>query len=297
MPDNIKSFQEIIGGLESLHITDILNAEHPSYTFKTEEYNLLIIRFFELNDEGLKGISVPYVIQKNGLYRYNRKENNFIELKDHTEILTFVEKYLQYSEWVVKKYIEETDELEDGLYTRKIPSIFLDVWFDLKKDLTRVDRILERADEVLKEYHALYGKNKDFSHDLLVDIIEHIERYQRLASLNAAKLDTLYSYYNSLKNDKINNNIYALTVLSGVFLPLNLVVGFFGMNTENLFFSANPAGTINVFSILIGMFIILLVLFPIAKLVEQYILQRLLGRFSLYNKLVRNIKKITTISE
>jgi len=69
------------------------------------------------------------------------------------------------------------------------------------------------------------------------------------------------------------------------------------MNTENLFFSGNPAGTLNVVNILIGLFILLLILFPVVKLLERYILQRILGRFSLYNKLVGSIKKITTISE
>jgi len=75
------------------------------------------------------------------------------------------------------------------------------------------------------------------------------------------------------------------------------VVGFFGMNTENLFFTGNPSGTVTVFTILIGLFILLLTLFPLVKFLERYILQRILGRFSLYNKLVGGIKKITTISE
>lgn len=293
----IKKFQDVTSSLEHLHTTDIQNPQHPSYIFKTQSYNLLIIRFFELDDDGLKGVSTPYVIQHANIFRYNRNDNNFTQLKDHNELLASIEKHLHQSESIVKKYVEETDKLEDGLYTRKIPAIFLDVWFDLKKDLTRVDRILERANEVLLEYRTHYGKDEAFPHHALSDIIEHIVRYQRLASLNAAKLDTLYSYYNSLKNDKINNNIYALTVLSGVFLPLNLVVGFFGMNTENLFFSGNPAGTLNVVNILIGLFILLLILFPVVKLLERYILQRILGRFSLYNKLVGSIKKITTISE
>ena len=297
MLNNIKSFEEITSSLDNLHVVDIQNAEHPSHMFKTDKYDLLIIRFFELDKDGLKGVSSSYLIKNDGIYEYEIGENNFLQLEGHHSIINSIESRLRQSEFIVKKYVEETDKLEDGLYTRKISSIFLDVWFDLKKDLTRVDRILERAGDVLKEYALTYGKEKGFPQDSLSDVLEHIERYQRLASLNTAKLDTLYNYYNSLKNDKINNNIYALTVLSGVFLPLNLVVGFFGMNTENLFFSGNPAGTVNVFTLLIGMFMALLVLFPLAKLAEQYILQKLLGRFSLYNKLVGNIKKITTMGE
>ncbi|MBN2781781.1 MAG: hypothetical protein JXQ66_00905 [Campylobacterales bacterium] len=291
MQHEIKKFEEVTNLVDALHIKDIKNPEHQSYIFKTQTYELLIVRFVELDDDGLKGVSTPYLITKDGIFRYNRALDNFSKLKNHLELLNSITKHLQHCEWLVKKYIEETDTLEDGLYTRKIPSIFLDVWFDLKKDLTRVDRIFERVEEVLIDYNDIYRQNTNFPHDDFSNIIEHIRRYQKLANLNAAKLDTLYSYYNSLKNDKINNNIYILTVLSGIFLPLNLVVGFFGMNTENLFFAGDQNGTLNVVSILIGMFITLLVLFPIAKFIERALLQKVLGRFSLYNKLVKNIKK------
>lgn len=297
MEKNIKSFEEITALLDKLHVSDIQNSEHSSYLFKTETYALLIIRFFELDDDGLQGISTPYLIIDSAIYMYNRAKHHFIQMDTHTSLITSIEKRLRQSEWLVKRYIEETDKLEDGLYTRKIPSIFLDVWFDLKKDLTRVERILDRADEVLQEYMLYYEKEENFPKESLINILEHIGRYERLASLNATKLDTLYSYYNSLKNDKINNNIYALTILSGVFLPLNLVVGFFGMNTENLFFSGNPEGTLNVVNILIFMFISLLVLFPLARALEHFVLQKILGKFSLYNKLITKIKKITTIQD
>lgn len=41
--------------------------------------------------------------------------------------------------------------------------------------------------------------------------------------------------------------IYILTIISAVFLPLNLVVGFFGMNTSGLpFTDSETNGTLNV---------------------------------------------------
>jgi len=297
MQNNIKSFEEVTSSLDKLHLDDIKNPDHSSHLFKTTKYTLLIIRFFELDGEGLKGVSTPYLFLENAIYIYNRDENNFLQIANHEALMHSIEIELRQSELLIKKYIQESDLLEDGLYTRKIPSIFLDVWFDLKKDLTRVERILDRADEVLQEYMSDFGKSENFPKESFINIIEHIGRYQRLASLNTAKLDTLYSYYNSLKNDKINSNIYALTVLSGVFLPLNLVVGFFGMNTENLFFSGNPEGTLNVVNILLFMFATLLILFPLVKFLERYVLQRVLGKSNLYNKLISNIKKITTIGE
>ena len=292
-----QSVNDLAFKIDPLHLKDMNNPEHSSYFFTTERYQLLIERLFELDEEGLKGVSTPFLISDENMYMYDINAKNLIVMEEkHLTVADLIQQKLDKSEHLVKKYIEEIDKLEDSLYMRKIPSIFLDLWFDLKKDLTRIDRIFARADETLKEYAAFYGESREFPKELYINLIEHIGRYQRLANLNSAKLDTLYNYYNSLKNDKINNNIYILTVLSGVFLPLNLVVGFFGMNTQNLFFSDNPSGTVYVVSILTGMLVILLLAFPLVQIIERSILRRLLGRFSLYNTLIENIKKITKIN-
>ena len=41
----------------------------------------------------------------------------------------------------------------------------------------------------------------------------------------------------------MNRLIYLLTIISAIFLPLNLLVGFFGMNTSDLPFAQGDGGT------------------------------------------------------
>lgn len=293
MKTNIFDFLTVTESLDPLHVKDIQNVEHPSYYFSTQDYDLLIIRLFEIEDDELHGISIPYLIQGDNFFRYDRTQNHFVQYASSKDMLRSIELNSKKAERLVKRYIDEIDNLEDALYSRKIPAIFLDLWFDLKKDLTRIDRMLDRIGAILKEFTEENEENEDFPDDAMSNIIEHIERYQRLANLHTHKLDTLYSYYNSLKNDKINNNIYVLTILSGIFLPLNLVVGFFGMNTQNLFFTNNPDGTYNVLFILALLFIILLIIFPVARIVHGYFLQKILDKFHIYNKIVSKIKKLT----
>jgi magnesium transporter len=290
---NIFDFLTVTESLDPLHVKDIQNIEHPSYYFSTPDYDLLIIRLFEIEDDELLGVSIPYLIKRDEFFRYDRTQNHFVQYTSAKDMLRSIELNSKKAERLVKRYIDEIDNLEDALYSRKIPSIFLDLWFDLKKDLTRIDRMLDRIEIVLKEFTEENEENEDFPDDTMSNIIEHIERYQRLANLHTHKLDTLYSYYNSLKNDKINNNIYVLTILSGIFLPLNLVVGFFGMNTQNLFFTNNPDGTYNVLFILALLFLILLIIFPVARIVHGYFLQKILDKFHIYNKIVSKIKNLT----
>lgn len=289
---------EIFPRIDPLHQQDIDNKEHTSIFFKTFRYSLLVARFFRLGDEELVGVSTPFLIFDDEMYQYDREHDSFIEMKEgFHSIHASIEQVLHQNEELIERYVEEVDRLEDSLYTRKLSPIFLDVWFDLKKDLTRMDRLFERTEEAMRAYMQHYVERENFPMDECLNIIEHIRRYQRMAGLNTIKLDTLYNYYNSLKNDKINNNIYTLTILSGIFLPLNLIVGFFGMNTEGLFFSGNAEGTMNVIWILGMLFFLLLAIFPLVRLIEHYILSKILGRFNLYHNLVDNIKKFSLFNK
>ncbi len=48
------------------------------------------------------------------------------------------------------------------------------------------------------------------------------------------------------ENEKMNRLIFLLTIISAIFLPLNLIVGFFGMNTSGLPFTEGANGTLSV---------------------------------------------------
>lgn len=285
-------FQTIADQLDALHIKDILNPKHPSYYLETNSYQLLIVRFFTIEYDELEGLSIPYILKNNMIYRYDRNTSDFVVYNSLSDLLRSIELHSKKAERLIEHYLDEIDNLEDALYSRKIPTIFLDLWFDLKKDLTRIDRMLDRIYTVLQDFAEIHIHEENFPHDMMSNILEHTQRYQRLANLHTMKLDTLYSYYNSLKNDKINNNIYVLTILSGIFLPLNLIVGFFGMNTQNLFLNQDPDGTMKVVFILGAMFLILLGVFPIAKITHRYILQKVLNKFHIYNKIVSKFKTL-----
>jgi magnesium transporter len=87
----------------------------------------------------------------------------------------------------------------------------------------------------------------------------------RSATLQLSKLDYLYSFYNAKSNDKMNKMIYILTIISAIFLPLNLIVGFFGMNTTSLPFSSGNFGTHYVVTIMLSLIIITSVIVQIRR--------------------------------
>lgn len=64
------------------------------------------------------------------------------------------------------------------------------------------------------------------------------------------RLNELHLLMSSIKNEKINQSLYFLSILSAIFLPLNLIVGFFGMNTNDLFLSNVKNATWYVFALI-----------------------------------------------
>jgi magnesium transporter len=78
------------------------------------------------------------------------------------------------------------------------------------------------------------------------DLVENLERIQILSKSSIEKLDNLYSFYRAKADEKMNQIMFILTIISAVFLPITLVTGYFGMNTGGLPLLDDPLGTLKV---------------------------------------------------
>ena len=134
---------------------------------------------------------------------------------------------------------------------------FMADWIVLKRDILFIQRILTRTSDMLLVMVNHYRETTDFPMNHYIDLHEHMERIINSATHQLSKLDYLYNFYSARSNDKMNKMIYILTIISAVFLPLNLLVGFFGMNTSGLpFTSSDQAGTIKVVSLMLSLSIL-----------------------------------------
>ena len=75
-------------------------------------------------------------------------------------------------------------------------------------------------------------------HDQIIararDVIEHIERVVHHARRLEQSAETVVQIHFSAQGNRTNDIMRTLTALTAVFLPLNLITGFFGMNFEFL---------------------------------------------------------------
>jgi Mg2+ and Co2+ transporter CorA len=66
------------------------------------------------------------------------------------------------------------------------------------------------------------------------DVLEHIERVVHHVRRLEQSVETAVQMHFSVQGSRTNDIMRTLTVLTAIFLPLNLITGFFGMNFDAL---------------------------------------------------------------
>lgn len=287
------SFDELLSPLNK----EAKDLFHPSDRVSTfEEYDnfkVLVLRRVILRDEKLSFLAECFVLFPSHVYYYDREEDQFCLLENSiVSMSSLLEGFYRENRNIMNGYFAEIERLEECLFDRKIPQYFMDLWFNVKRDLSRLENFYYRNiaiyREFLKRAEQELGNHLDDFKD-----IEHTIQFQstHIATFKG-RLDSLHHYFVSVKNERMNKTLLMLTVISGVFLPLNLIVGFFGMNTPGLYLSNDPEGSYKVLLLLGSVLIFCLVGIKLVRMVDQFFLRLFLGRFDFYKKLSTRISEL-----
>jgi magnesium transporter len=268
------------------HLDYIKKSDSPSAFFIEDNYSLISIRLVDINDDGINYLTKGYLKFINTIFYFDAEKNDFVKLEGgfkgvYNEIYPYYEKLNR----LIEYYTDQIDELEDGLFDREFPAHFMDIWFNLKKDLSRIFRYYKRNHVVIGKILKVHEGNEFFPDFYFKKLKEELIHNISNVDSNLNRLDNLHHYHSSIKNDRLNKDIYFLTFLSAIFLPLNLAVGFFGMNTEGMFFKDNPDGTYKVVFIMSISLILSLIGVKLVKVIDRLILKRLLGNFTFYRNI------------
>ena len=163
-----------------------------------------------------------------------------VRLSSETEFFAIVKKILaQYRD----KILEHSAELEnyEKIYTRRGDfSKFMKRHSVLKYEIRKFQNKISHFYEALlicgNEQPALKKRLKNYAYEAGV--------FKGVMSEYAVRIEDIYQFIQGLKNDKISRNIYILTIISSLLMPLNFITSFFGMNTTGLFLSGSAHGTL-----------------------------------------------------
>jgi magnesium transporter len=137
---------------------------------------------------------------------------------------------------IIEKIDEEIDLVEDQVFDRP-SSETLSRLFTLKRVLLAMRRILLPQREVLNkmardDYQVIDRKDRIFFRDIYDHLVRLHDVNESLRDLVGGAMDT----YLSVINNRMNEVMKTLTIITTLFMPLTFITGFFGMN----FFAANP---------------------------------------------------------
>jgi Mg2+ and Co2+ transporter CorA len=231
--------------LDSFLLEDIQNPDHPSDFIPREGYDVLVLRLPEVKEHNIEIVSYAFVVEGDACYAYDRQKNTLVKIGSLVEMNAFLDEKTEKLIKEIKRYHYEIELLEESLYEENLSGDFMQKWLTYKKEVSLIQRLMFHAAlsfELFVTHHKKYA-TKTFEELAYADLYEHMVRIRDLAQAAMDKLDNLYDFYRAKVDEKMNRNVYYLTLLSGIFLPLTLLTGFFGMNTGGLPLADDPNGT------------------------------------------------------
>jgi magnesium transporter len=130
----------------------------------------------------------------------------------------------------VEKIDDAIDQIEDQVFDRPSPQT-LERLFALKRILLAMRRILLPQREVMNklardDYQVIDPRDRIFFRDIYDHLVRLHDLNESLRDLVGGALDT----YLSVINNRMNEVMKTLTIITTLFMPLAFVTGFFGMN-------------------------------------------------------------------
>ncbi|HLF24748.1 MAG TPA: magnesium/cobalt transporter CorA [Anaerolineae bacterium] len=131
---------------------------------------------------------------------------------------------------VVEEMDDAIDSIENQIFSRPTPAT-LERLFGLKRAVARLRRILGPQREVLNklardDYAMIDARDRVYFRDVYDHLVRLHDITESLRDLVGGALDT----YLSVINNRMNDVMKTLTIITTLFMPLAFVTGFFGMN-------------------------------------------------------------------
>lgn len=131
---------------------------------------------------------------------------------------------------VVEALDEEIERVEDLIFNRASSEVVQRI-FTLKRSTLHLRRVLSPLREVLNklardDYGVIDAKDRVYFRDVYDHLVRLHDISESLRDLVGGVLDT----YLSVINNRMNDIMKTLTMITTVFMPISFLVGFYGMN-------------------------------------------------------------------
>ena len=207
-------------------VMNMMNYKHVAGVFESEidELDIFLGRNYVIthHDQLLSAIEDIWS-------SYQRDERHVQEGPDHL-LYRIIDSIVMGYMPLVEQIDNQIDQIEDQVFDRPTRAI-LEQIFALKRILLSMRRILLPQREVLNklardEYRVIDPKDRIFFRDIYDHLVRLHDLNENLRDLVGGVMDT----YLSVINNRMNEIMKTLAVITTLFMPITFVTGFFGMN-------------------------------------------------------------------
>jgi len=256
-PDEIsKSILEDVFNFHPLAVDDALEERHSPKVDDWDAYLYLVIHAIGYDAHELTPLStreLDIFLGTNFLVTYQVKAIDTVQriwqtcLRDVHRLQQGTGRMLYYliDELVgdyfpaIESIDDAIDAIEDEVFIKPRQSLLEDI-FTLKRSTLHLRRIIAPQREVLSklargDFQVIRKEDRIFFRDVYDHLVRLYDIVDGLRDLAGSALET----YLSVVNNRMNDIMKTLTIITTFFMPLSFLTGFFGMN-----FFFNPGGGI-----------------------------------------------------
>jgi magnesium transporter len=240
-------------GFHPLAVSDALDEIHVPRVDDWGEYLYLVIHSIQFNPEQedpMQTLELDVFLSKNYLVTYQNNNIPVIEKvrKNLERDSRFLERGADHLFYkiaddmvaeimpVVDQMDDAIDQIEDRMFNNSDQEL-LEQIFTHKRSLLHMRRILMPQREVFNKLargddQVIDKQERVFFRDIYDHLVRLYDISESLRDLISGVLET----YLSVINNRMNDVMKTLTIITTVFMPISFLTGFFGMN----FFAADP---------------------------------------------------------
>ncbi|PRX29794.1 magnesium transporter [Orenia metallireducens] len=233
--------------IHSLVLEDILDTDHRPKVDCYDDFVYFVIKLFsyDFEEEEIDIEQLSIILGEDFVLTFQEKEGDVFDnireriRNQNSRLRSLGADYLAYVllDVIVDNYFVVLDEIGEGLFLME-EDLLLDSSQDILSDIQQVKHemiFLERSVWPLKGIfnNLLKGDNKLFKESTILylkDVNDHIERtidtIQSFRDIINGMMDT----YLSNVNNRMNEVMQVLTIISTIFIPLTFIAGIYGMN-------------------------------------------------------------------
>lgn len=234
-------------GFHPLAVDDALNEVHIAKIDDWDSYLYLVLHDIVYQENGRNTINSPeldifvgkqYLVTYHvepiaaleRVFTYCQKDERFFRQGPDHLLYRLVDELVNDYITAFEKMEELLNHIEDEVFDNPSAHL-LETIFTLKRQILQLRRIVSPQREVLNklardEYKVIDPKDRVFFRDVYDHMIRLYDLMESLRDLVSGVLDT----YLSVVNNRMNDVMKVLTLITTLFLPLSFITGFFGMN-------------------------------------------------------------------